>query len=415
MTGSAAPSVAPIPYGRLAAAYACYFASLGAIMPYWGLFLTHEGFAPPAVGQLIAVLAGAKIIAPYLWGWLADRTGANARLLRFAAVAAFVSFAGILGVTSWWGYAVILAAFGFFWHALLPQLEALTLNHLGASPHRYSTIRLWGSLGFIVAVVGLGALQDQRPLTELPQWILPWLGGLMIVVWLLPSAGGIDPGSQRASSPEVRPGAAGVVGLLFVSFLMQLSHGPYYTFYSVLLEASGHGGSVTGRLWALGVLAEVVAFLFVPRLLSRLGAVSLLRIALASTVLRWLLIGYFADQLPGLIVAQLLHAASYGLYHAAAIHLIHSYFVGAHQVRGQALYSSLSFGLGGALGSLIAGYLWSIVGSTLTFYSAAGAAALGWLATRWLTGPADQPPASSLPAPSEPRSRLPLESPRRLS
>jgi PPP family 3-phenylpropionic acid transporter len=72
-----------------------------------------------------------------------------------------------------------------------------------------------------------------------------------------------------------------------------------------------------------------------------------------------------------MISAQILHAASFGVYHAVAIQLIHNYFVGQHQGKGQALYSSVSFGAGGAIGSLYAGYTWESLGTTATFMIAA--------------------------------------------
>jgi len=86
------------------------------------------------------------------------------------------------------------------------------------------------------------------------------------------------------------------------------------------------------------------------------------------------LIAGFADRLALITVAQLLHAASFGLYHVVVIFLIHRLFTGVHQGRGQALYSSLSFGAGGALGSLVSGYLWSGVGPRAMYLLAACAA-----------------------------------------
>ena len=99
--------------------------------------------------------------------------------------------------------------------------------------------------------------------------------------------------------------------------------------------------------------------------------------SLAFAALRWLVIGYFADSLLMLGVAQLLHAATFGTFHAASIHLVHHYFRGRLQGRGQALYSSLSFGAGGAVGSLASGYVWEGLGAQWTFVVAAATAAVG--------------------------------------
>jgi len=85
------------------------------------------------------------------------------------------------------------------------------------------------------------------------------------------------------------------------------------------------------------------------------------------------------------LIAQSLHAATFGSFHAAAMHLTHQYFVGRHQGRGQALYSSLSFGAGGAVGSLLSGFLWSDPGPAVTYSVAAGFSLLAF-AVYWRWG-----------------------------
>jgi PPP family 3-phenylpropionic acid transporter len=115
-------------------------------------------------------------------------------------------------------------------------------------------------------------------------------------------------------------------------------------------------------------------------LLERFGARRVILASLALAVLRWLLVGLFVDLALVQVAAQTLHAASFGTFHAAAIHQVHRYFPGATQGRGQALYNSISFGVGGAFGSLVSGLLWSGVGASLTFVVAAAFAALGWAA-----------------------------------
>jgi len=174
-----------------------------------------------------------------------------------------------------------------------------------------------------------------------------------------------------------------VLSLLLVCFLVQASHGPYYTFYSLYLAANDYSETVIGQLWALGVVAEIGVFLKMHAWLPRFGARRLLLVATALTTLRWILLALYVEQLSVMIFAQTLHAASFGVYHAVSIHLIHRLFTGRHQGRGQALYSSMSFGAGGAVGSLVAGYLWDGVGAEWMYMTAAVVAAMaGWVAWR---------------------------------
>ena len=171
-----------------------------------------------------------------------------------------------------------------------------------------------------------------------------------------------------------------VMAFFVACFLNQAAHAPYYGFFSLYLETFGYSREFIGLMWGLGVAVEVGMFAVMHRLLPHFGPRRLLLAALAIAVLRWLLIGHFAADLPVLLLAQTLHAFTFGVFHAASIHLIQQFFPGSLQGRGQALYSSLSFGAGNAAGSLAAGYLWQGWGPAVMFDLAAALAALGWLA-----------------------------------
>jgi PPP family 3-phenylpropionic acid transporter len=166
---------------------------------------------------------------------------------------------------------------------------------------------------------------------------------------------------------------------------VQASHGPYYTFYTIYMEGFGYTRAAIGQFWALGVLAEVVIFLIMSKMVCRFGLRRLLFLATLLTTLRWLLTGLMPEYLAIMLFSQLLHAASFGIFHAVAIALFHQFFVGRNQGRGQALYSSLAFGGGGAFGALYSGILWDSVGPLSAYLSAAAMAFLAMaISWRWL-------------------------------
>jgi MFS transporter, PPP family, 3-phenylpropionic acid transporter len=374
-----------IPYWRLSAYYLFYFASLGALVPYWSLYLQVQGFNALAIGQLLALLSATKIIAPIVGGTLVDHSGQRMPLVRYAAFAAALTFGTVFIAHGFWQMTAAMLLFSFFWNASLPQVEAVTFNHLYLQPSRYALIRLWGSIGFIVIVALLGWRLRQDDVTIIPLWIF----GLFIGVWLsslfIPDSAPV-PSEKPTLALRILLQHPAVIAFFAACFLMQLSHGIYYAFYSIHLQAAGYSSIAIGALWALGVIAEVLIFLIVPRLLDRFGARHVLLWSLLFASGRWLLIGAFVEWLPIQIVAQLLHALSFGTFHAAAIHHVHHIFPGRTQGRGQALYNSLSFGAGGAAGSVIGGLLWTDGGALLTFGVGATAAALGWvLALRGMT------------------------------
>jgi len=373
-----------VPYWRLSAFYFFFFATLGALIPYWGLYLKSLGMRPDAIGLLMGLLMLTKVVAPNVWGWMADRRGVRLPIIRWAAFLAVVGFSGVLLGDSMLWLVVVTVVFRFFWNAALPQFEAVTLTHLGRATHRYTRIRVWGSVGFIVTVIAVGVFLDHFPVVLLPLVVLVFMAGIWLATLTAVEHSG-------APVPTTHEPLAGVLrrpevwAVLLGCFLMQASHGPYYAFFSIYLEAYGYSRGLIGQLWALGVVAEVLLFLVMPRLLQRYSMRHLFLACFALTGLRWILVAAFPQWLAVIFGAQLLHAASFGIYHAVAIQLVHRFFVGANQGRGQALYSSVSFGAGGALGSVLSGYAWAGIGPQATYLGAAAVSLVGLVVVwRWV-------------------------------
>ena len=365
-------------YTRLSGFYLFYFAALGVLIPYWGLYLQALGFDPARIGELTAIPQATKLVAPNLWGWLADRSGWRMRMVRWACLATVLSFAGIYAAgNSYLGLTLVGLLFSFFWNAALPQFEAVTLNHLGEHTHCYSQVRLWGSVGFVVAAVGVGFLVQNWGIGIVPTLMLGLFGVLWLNSLLVPDRPAA-PLAQAAPPLGRVLRQPAVIAFFTACFLNQAAHGAYYGFFSLYLEGYGYSREFIGLLWGLGVAVEVGMFLLMHRLLPRFGPRRLMLAALALATLRWWLIGHFARELPILLFAQTLHAFSFGVFHAVSMHLIHQFFPGSLQGRGQALYSSLSFGAGNALGSLAAGYLWQGLGAVAMFDLATALGALGW-------------------------------------
>ena len=362
-------------YWRLSRFYFFYFSSLGALVPFWTVYLDDLSFSALQIGQLMATLAISKVIAPYLWGWIADRTGYHIRIVQLTSLLSLLCFLPLLWYQQFWSILSLMLLFSFFWNASLPQFEVVTLSQLGEDKNRYSQIRLWGSLGFIVTATVLGGVFERLSISYLPLIMLLIFSSIWLSTLTVKENRKTDHTDANILSVLKRPQ---VLALFLSCFFIQASHGPYYTFYSLYMESLEYSRFSIGLLWSLGVLAEVVLFMFMPRLLKIRSAAFWLVVALGLTSLRWVLMAWFSDMLLLVILIQCLHAASFGMFHATAIHLIHDFFPN-HHGRGQALYASLSFGAGGALGSLSAGLLWDAVSPTMTFMIAGLIAFIGML------------------------------------
>ncbi len=364
-------------YLRLSSFYFLYYAFLGALMPYWSLYLQAVGLDATGIGIVFAVIAATRIVAPNLWSWIADRSASHLQLIRVGALLATLSLAALPwhGGVAW--IVGVVFVHSVFWNAILAQFEVITLASLREAVQRYGLVRLWGSVGFIVAVIGCGMLFDRIDVIQLPWLLLALLALLVIGSWLVrdPDAGARAQGAQGIGERLREPA---LLAFLLASFLLQLSHAPYYGFFSLYLEQYGYTRAATGQMWALGVLAEISVFAFAHRLLARHGLRRILLASLLLAALRWLMIGYGVEHIGWLLAAQCLHAASFGSFHAAGIELLRRYFVPAQQARGQALYAAVSFGAGGAVGAVLSGVLWD-VDPRMAFLVAALAAFAGWL------------------------------------
>ncbi|MBM7423769.1 MFS transporter [Spongiibacter marinus] len=364
-----------VPYWRLSAFYFFYFALLGTWLPYWSLYLKSLGYSSGEIGILSALVMVTKVLAPNLWGYLADRYDCRTRIIRLGALLAVIAFGGVYFRQDFYWLAAVVVGYSFFWNAVLSQFDVLTLSHLSGQHGRYSLIRLWGSIGFIAAVLAVGAWLDHHPIVHLLYIITAllsaiWLGSLLVAE----NPEGLTRGDRSPGSLMRILKQPAVIAFFATSFLLQFSHGPYYTFFSIHLEAQGYSKSATGMLWSLGVFAEMLLFMGMHRLLERFSLRQILIASLALTALRWWLIAEFVESVAILVFAQCLHAASFGSAHAAAVETIRRFFT-AHHGQGMALYSGLSFGAGGALGAVLSGYAWDI-SPAQCFWVASGAAAL---------------------------------------
>ena len=353
--------------------------------PYWSLYLKSIQFNAVEISILLSIQPVMRMIAPNLWGWLADQTGNRLLVVQLAALFGAICYLGVFFTTHFYGMLLVLATMSFFWSASMPLVEATTLTYLGKNTAHYGRIRSWGSVGFIIAVLGLGYALDYIAI----HWLL-W-AGLFFMLGILYFSRQIPPTTVAAHPTDSQPIISivlqpQVLALLAACFLMSVAHGPYYTFFSIYLVEHGYTKSAVGMLWALGVICEIAVFFLMPRLTKQFTLQQILMVSFACAVLRFLLIGWCVNSLWLLLIAQILHAATFGSFHASAVALIHHFFQGRHQSKGQALFGSFTYGAGGMLGSLASGPIWQNYGANVLYSCSAVMALLGFLLMGWKLG-----------------------------
>jgi len=346
--------------------------------PYWSLYLKSIHFDAIEISILLSIQPVMRMVAPTIWGWLADHTGKRLLVVQIAATLSALFYLGVFFTTSFWGMFLVLMLMAFFWSASMPLVEATTMTYLGKNTAHYGRIRSWGSIGFIVAVVGLGYAFDYIEIA----WLL-WAGlvcevGILIFSRQIPKTEVLAHHTDAQSIKQLVLQPA-VLALFGACFLMSVAHGPYYTFYSIYLVDHGYAKSAVGGLWALGVICEIGVFFLMPALVKRFGFTRILLISFSAAVLRFMLIAWTVDYIALLLAAQVLHALTFGAYHAASVGLVHQFFQGRHQSKGQALFGSVTYGAGGVLGGLASGPIWQHWGASYLYTLSALMALLGLL------------------------------------
>jgi PPP family 3-phenylpropionic acid transporter len=369
-----------LPYWRLSAFYFAYLAALGAYAPYFAPYLETRGLSAWQISVIMSLWYATRVLAPSLWGSATARATRPMRWLRGGALATLLCFALFLLPLGFAALLLVMFLFASAYNAIMPQFEALTLAHLGTRRSRYGRIRVWGSVGFVCANLGFGALLQQLGYQWLVATLLPLFGLLVAATWInqdapvhaQETAGG---GFRRNVLPRLRDRPLAV--FLVTALLMQLSHGAFYVFLSLHLDRNGYAPQAIGALWAVGVIAEIGMFLIIPRIMRRVSPRTVMAVCFGVGTLRWLVTAMLPHSVVAITLAQLGHAFTFAAFHSASIQAISQFFPGRSGVHGQGLLYGFSSGLGGVLGALLAGALWEFGGGQASFLGSAVVSVLG--------------------------------------
>jgi MFS transporter, PPP family, 3-phenylpropionic acid transporter len=358
-----------------------YFAYVGLVSPYASLFFLDHGFSVIEIAVLMSMLQITRIVGPFSWGWLSDYLSDRIGIIRFCACVAAVVFLSIFFLNSYIAFFIWMFVLHTILSSLMPLGESATVHALfkdNSFDKRYGRLRLWGSIGFIAMVLFAGELFQRKGIE-----LYPIVGAVILTFLALVTFRLHEPKMERRKmikgellivlfNPDVR-------WFLLSGFFMIFAHAALYVFYSLYLADLGYNKFQIGLFWALGVAAEVIFFYFQSKVLSRLDAEVVLQIAFGMGVFRFILMAFFPLTWV-LILAQLMHAGTFGAHHSAATKLLQRWFTGSLQARGQALMATVSYGLGGTLGGLLAGWLWDATEPRNVFVMAALACGLGGMA-----------------------------------
>ena len=319
-----------------------------------------------------------RIFAPNIWGWLADRTERRSLWIKLTAFFGCLGFFGIFWADNFFEVFLIMMAMSIFTSSTLPLAESLTLSHLATTNGHYSRIRAWGSFGFIVASFGFGFVFDLLGIQHLLVTLLITQMLIFIFSYGIPEKAYEREESVNLSFFNILKNNE-VICLLSSCALMVTSHGLLYNFFSIYLDEQGYTKSAIGFLWSLGVICEIIVFLSMPKMLKFFNFKQILMISLFIAVIRFFIIGNYVDFLILIILAQMMHAFTFGAFHVASIEMVNKFFPGKNHAKGQALYNSITYGVGGALGGLGGGFIIQTYSASSAFLLSALFPLLGFI------------------------------------
>ena len=307
---------------RLSLLYGAFFLYAGLSLPFMPVWLAAKGLEAGEIGIVLAAPLAVRVVVVPLATRVADRFSRLRRAL-VAASAASVAGLTLVGLNS--GFLAILLSFALAAAALAPVLplaDAYALRGLKDRLRWYGSVRLWGSVAFILANLGGGT-------------VLAWLGA-DDVIWAVVAALALNAVAALALAPlppdppdpAETPSAGvslwrapGFAAVALGAGLIQASHAVLYGFATLQWSARGIDGTAIGALWAIGVIAEVALFARSAALIAWLGAPGMIVLGGFGGVIRWTAMA-FDPPAATLPLLQALHALSFAATHLGTMHFL---------------------------------------------------------------------------------------------
>ena len=359
---------------RMALFYAASFLVVGIQTPFWPVWLADRGFGPQEIALIFAAGIWAKIVATPALGALADRLGRRRAVMLGLAVVSLATYAGMWPVAGFATVLVLNLVAGTAQSTLMPLADAVTLAAVRDEGADYGRIRVWGSVTFILAAAGSGALLATAAPSDpngnaILVLVLATSAVLLLACFAVPQALGARAGAARWTTLARLATDRRFWLFTAAAAAIQSSHQLYYGFGTLYWRTLGFSDAMIGALWAEGVVAEIVLFWQGGRLAARLGPLGLMALGGAAGILRWSLTGI----VPGLGAAallQLLHAFTFGANHLGAMYFMARTVPPAAAASAQSLYAGLSTGIGSGLVMLVSGRLYAAFGGEAYLFMA---------------------------------------------
>jgi len=348
----------------LSTQYFLFFGVMGVYLPYFNLYCYHLQFTGFQIGVLSSIRSFLLIIMPLVWSFLADKWQTRKGLYVLFNIASVVFCYCFIIVNSFAWMMIIMIGYALFYAPIISFLEAITMDGMELNKSEYGKIRVWGSMSFILMVIGMGKWIETHPI-QWVVWIIFW-GSLLQAfasLWIPSCQTHLE--TMLFSRIKHLFRSRWII-FLVSGFFMLLSHATYYGFGSIHLEKLGFSSTYIGCFWALGSLSEIIVMVNSKRILHYFSIEKILRFSFFVAVIRWSIL-YATSSSIIILGTQLLHAFTYGAFHISSIIFIDQEAPKEAKTLGQAANNAMTYGLGLMIGFFINGYLFEHIGTMNAF------------------------------------------------
>ncbi len=325
---------------KISVSFIPQFWSLAGYVVFFAAWLAHNGLDEYQIALILGVSQALKnLLAPFTALW-ADGFKLKKTPILYMNILGVLSVLLLFYVDQYVSIFLITIFFALSSSAIVPILDGLSMKGAERYGFDYGHTRLWGSLAFIVSSILCGIYIEYYGYDVVIIWlligaVLALIAGLFLPI--LPEKVkladvGLDSSGDSVSKRPTR-GKFDLTGALilvkqpiFISILVTVafifaSHAVYYGFSTIHWAKLGYSGRMIGLLWSVGVLAEVVLFMFSNKLANLMGPRRLLIWAAIAALVRWAITA-LDPALYWLFIVQILHAFTFAAAYLASLHLI---------------------------------------------------------------------------------------------
>jgi PPP family 3-phenylpropionic acid transporter len=332
---------------KLSAFYFFYFAAVGVYIIFLPKVLNDIGYTPTDIGIVFALAPLMRFATPFLFLKHIKLDQKLFKIILFFGILSSSSF--YLTINHFYFFMINNAILGVCLSILLPYIEIIALKELGKE--RYGKSRLFGSIGFMLIALVLAKFLTV-PQIALHYYLIATIMTAIFSYLLLK----YDTTNHNNIKIDENFSLFKYWPFWLSLFLMQVSFGGFYNFFTIYETANGISLEITSYLWSFGVICEIIMLYIQGKFLNKFHLINIIKFSIAITTFRWLLLFMFPQNLTIAFISQSIHSFSFGLYHSAVI--IYLYSLYQNKQLAQQFMFGIAYGLGGFIGALIAGWFY---------------------------------------------------------